>query len=516
MSFFSHQPWMLSTLSPVHLGTGLDYEFTSYLIDDGVMYCFGESALFDALSPIQLAQISDYADKGVAGLKSIHALLHTNREVLKLHASHLVAIGEGVEQFYSKRKAGTDKDFNQMLLPKTASEPFSGSPVLPGTALKGAIRTAWLDWKVHSKPQVAPKNESRPLKILQQVTEFEKVDKDPFKTLRIADARAVNAQVHKKIVLFSSHDWIDAKKSKSARVGMVEAVAAGQVDAFEMDWRLWFNQDVKPPVEDLTQLATLVNRFYLPILQEELARNAQTGYYAESYASALSQLLHDHQLQQLMAQGQAMLLRLGRYSGAVSKTLNDHRKIKILGQKGAPNQIKSLPHEQRLVVSGEKNVSGSEPFGWVLLVEQGLTPAAVKMFAATLYDQDAQLQKLAEVAASQQHNREQYQLEQQQRLEREQAYAAEQAAKAEKLAAMSDNQQQMFGLQERMEKGESKGKGPSEKLWGDLRGLIQICDVWPAAERQQLLQLAKALVTHLGIDLKKSKKAKELVKQLEG
>lgn len=516
MSFFEHQAWTVSTLAPVHLGTGQDYEFTSYLIDDGVMYTFGDSALFNALPANQLALIADYANNGIAGLKSIQQLLQNNKEALKLCANKLIAIGNGVDNFYQKRKGGNASNYNQMLLPKTACEPYSGIPILPGTALKGAIRTAWLDWKIHQSSRTAPRHTDRPLDILKQITGFKGVNDDPFKTLRVADAKACHVDVLKKIVIFSSLDWKDSKKSKNnERSGLLETVAAGQVDAFELDWRLWSGMDKEPPVKDFKALTKIVNDFYLPIFQQELTRNSDAGYYNTEYQAALHNLFADDELQGQLAAGKAMLLRLGRYTGAVSKTLNDHRKIKIKGQKGAKDKYQPLPNEQRLVVSGEHNVHGSQPFGWVLLTEKGTTPAAVTTFARAIFQQDEQLQKLADVAANQAAKRQQFEQEQTEKLARELAYAAEAAAKEQKLATMSANEQLMFQLDERIERNEGAGSGPSHQMWAELRGMILDNDTWPNVERKQLLPLAKRLANHLNIDLKKNKKAKALIQQIK-
>lgn len=92
------------------------------------------------------------------------------------------------------------------------------------------------------------------------------------------------------------------------------------------------------------------------------------------------------------------------------------------------------------------------------------------------------------------------------------------AAEAEKarLADMAPEERAMEALCSRMEKGEDKGGSAGCPLANDLSGVISqaISDSWDADYCQKLMDLAKALYQHLGIDLKKNKKAKERIKEL--
>ena len=92
------------------------------------------------------------------------------------------------------------------------------------------------------------------------------------------------------------------------------------------------------------------------------------------------------------------------------------------------------------------------------------------------------------------------------------------AAEAEKarLAEMALEERAMDALRSRIEKGEDKGGSAGCPLANDLSSVISqaMSDSWDARYCHELVELGKAIYQHLGIDLKKNKKAKERIKEL--
>lgn len=516
MSFFEHQSWLVTTLSPVHLGTGQDYESTSYVIDDGVMYAFSENALFKALSPQQLTQISNLADKAERGLFSIHKLLCEQREVLKPHSKQLLAIGAGVERFYGKRMNENGKNFNQMLLPKTAAECYSGRPYIPGTAIKGAIRTALMNKQLLDNPRLTPSKQVSSHDILSTIHNYnyKAINEDPFKALKVTDATGCSPTLHKKIVLVNSQHWDDAKKSKAVRPCLLESIAAGQLNAFCTDLRLWPAEKGQRVAESTTELVKSVNQFYLKLFKDELSRNSQAGYYSQDYSKASKDLLSDDLFAQALASGSVMLLRVGKFSGAASKTLEPIRSIKIIGQKGAKSTFKPLPNEQRLVASSENGSGGCEPLGWIVLTQPENHIPALERYTQAIYAQDEQLQRLTAAAADLDKKRQEYINLAQQKAEAAELAAIAEAEKAQKLAAMSESELVIFQLRERVERGEGKGAGPGHHLWTSTKEIVASCHLWQEDEKRALCLVVKEAAIHLGIDWKKNDKAKAIIKSI--
>lgn len=515
MSFFEHQRWLVSTLSSVHLGTGQDYESTSYVVDDGVMYVFSESALFKALKPNQIKQISDFAEKGERGLVSIQKLLREQREELKQYSEQVIAIGAGVERFYDKRMNEDGKNFNQMLLPKTASEMYSGKPFIPGTAIKGAIRTALMNAKLNQNPRLNPEGERQAHKILAKIHEFRQVTEDPFKSIKVADATGCSENLYKKIVLVNSQHWDDAKKSKAARPSLLESIAPGQIQGLYTDLRLWpLEKGQKQPVNDFADLAKQVNQYFFKQLKEELNRNQLAGYYRLVYIKALNALVNDEHFNQALNDGNAMILRLGKFSGAVSKTLDAVRSIKILGQKGAPNKFKALPNEQRVVASQENGSNDCEPLGWVVLTREGVELDALRVFSSCIYAHDEQMQKLSAAINSLEEKREASKAKAAAKVAAEAHAAAIEAEKAHRMSAMSEAERSIHQLLVKVERGEGKGAGAGHQLWSETKVLIAACQPWSEVDKRALLDAAKKIALHLGIDWKKNDKAKAVIRSI--
>ena len=98
--------------------------------------------------------------------------------------------------------------------------------------------------------------------------------------------------------------------------------------------------------------------------------------------------------------------------------------------------------------------------------------------------------------------------------------AAEQAvAQAElaRLAVMSPEEKAIDALDKRMGRGEDEGMGAGSSLGSDLYRLFSeaISAEWERRHIESLITLGKELYKHLGINLKKNKKAKMRIRELE-
>ena len=98
-------------------------------------------------------------------------------------------------------------------------------------------------------------------------------------------------------------------------------------------------------------------------------------------------------------------------------------------------------------------------------------------------------------------------------LQEQAAIKAEQA----RLATMASEEVAMDALRQRMNKGESKGGPAGCALGADMNNLFgqAVADSWDSRYCQELVVLGRALYSHLGVDLKKNKKAKERLRELE-
>ncbi|MGB1091172.1 MAG: hypothetical protein ACPGYX_03525, partial [Oceanobacter sp.] len=74
--FIQQHHCTLSTLGPVHLGTGEDYLPTHYIIDDGYLHAFDDMALLKGLGPQGLNNLLTLVEQG-----DDSAILAVRREI---------------------------------------------------------------------------------------------------------------------------------------------------------------------------------------------------------------------------------------------------------------------------------------------------------------------------------------------------------------------------------------------------------------------------------------------------
>jgi len=137
----------LTALSPIHIGSGEEYEPTNYVIKEDRLYAFNEHVVIEKLYERDKKLPSD--DK----LSDMYALVAFFREEAnfiidnKLYI-HSVSISKDISKLYSKDfgiSNNNDESMNQMLILKHIStfNPYSGNfePYIAGSSIKGALQS---------------------------------------------------------------------------------------------------------------------------------------------------------------------------------------------------------------------------------------------------------------------------------------------------------------------------------------------------------------------------------------
>lgn len=384
-----HYRLAITPLSPVHMGTDADYEPTGYVIDDGALFEFDAIAALQALPETERKKL----DRILAGkpddamLRQVQGFFHANRERLIGHSRRQVRVNKSIEAFYKDRvgkvaqhEHGGRKVQNKLEIERTAWNPVSGKPILPGSGLKGAIRTALLD-RENDGRRLGGGERNRDLQ--NRLFDFRpgKFELDPMRLIRLGDAPLRNGIDLPTEVLFA----LNRKKRPVEKNGTEVQSRAEQQGLYQL-------LECLPPlfdrpfagtltVQDLDQvgnerntprlrfgiddIATACNRFYQPILERELALLRQRGFVDAHWADRIEQLLR--QLQPPFEKGRAFLLRAGRHSGAESVTLNGVRSIKIMKGRGEKPDWSDSP--KTLWLAGHERQAQRDllPFGWLLV-----------------------------------------------------------------------------------------------------------------------------------------------------
>ncbi|WP_304055367.1 type III-A CRISPR-associated RAMP protein Csm5 [Nitrosomonas communis] len=466
-----HRSITLTTLSPIHIGCDEDYVPTNFVIEDDLLHYLDTAVLVDVLNDKQRRELG-----ACHTLDVIQRFFKSNRKVLAPLASHIVGVASEIAQAYENRAGQSDNE-NQFQIARTAYHPIDFSPYLPGSSLKGSIRTAWLDALNSGKPlqQMAEKSKETNHALQQRLLEYTagKFENDPLRHLHISDAHHEEEPAPTHILYVISKKKRPSEHNTSKLPVILETIPGMLTDAFTGEIRIHLKDK-----NTLTwqQLCKACNDFYLPQLQAELDHVHLAGILDTQWKEAIKDLLNN-ELHELGKNCQGFLLRVGRHSGAESVTLNGVRDIKILGKKGSPLTFRSETTEKRFASESKQATGGLLPFGWLWVEScqdeyQYLSIAVrdkLRPYTDTL--RDAQRERLEQVEQARTTWLAAIRAGEQKRMEEEEALRREEEvakAKEAELASMSENMRQIALLRDEIDKRLAMGRkiNVSDQFYG--------------------------------------------------
>lgn len=548
--FLQHYTLTYMPLSPIHIGTGDSYEPTNYVIDDGTLYEFDTGGALAALTETDRNELNKIVNARANEdmLKAIQRFFYERRDKLKPWSINAIPVLNGVADLYGKRvgqtanrESGGGQVLNKLEIDRTACNPVNRQPVLFGSSIKGAIRTALLN-QVNQGERASERKglhefQGRLFQYLDPERGKPVLERDPLRLIQLGDAAWDTAQCLPATQIYlavnrKKSPVVDEKGALRQAMGenlyqILECIPVfygngfkGQVAIQHID----LDAPNKLPAESLrfsiTDIAAACNRFYLPQLTSERTLLQERGYGDGNWLKQLSELFT--MAQERIKTGKVFLLRIGRHSGAEAVTVSGARNgnIKIMKGKGQQSEYADAPKTIWLAANDPKQRTGLLPFGWLLVeIHPGNTPVnGWPELAELCRSQHVQAQqwsekRAAERLATEQHRKQQA-IERQRRLEEEQTRIAEQQAEEQRRAALTPEQLQIETLRQQLaQKQANKVREQiGGQLYGDLRRLIEQAVDWPNENRLELLAVAKNIVQYIGAA--DNKKAKELIKTL--
>jgi hypothetical protein len=137
----------LTTLSPIHIGNGEQYEPTNYVIRDNKLYTFNEYVVIEKL------YIRDGflpTDNKLSDIYSLVAFLRKEADFIIDNNLYInsISVSKDISKLYNKDfgiSNNNDNSINQMLILKHISNynPYSGKfePYIAGSSIKGALQS---------------------------------------------------------------------------------------------------------------------------------------------------------------------------------------------------------------------------------------------------------------------------------------------------------------------------------------------------------------------------------------
>ncbi|CAH1191515.1 CRISPR system Cms protein Csm5 [Candidatus Nitrotoga sp. BS] len=394
---------LITPLSPTHIGTGESYEPTNYVIQDDLLHEFDTSTVMKVLSEVDRAKLFDISNgkPNAEMIKAVQRFFYERRTLFMEHAIQCTPVLRGVANLYDKRVGQTANQeadgrnvVNRLEIDRTSFNSITRQPVLFGSSMKGAIRTALLDSINDAKPLLdltAKKRKENNEELQQRLFQYRagKFELDPMRLVQLSDAAWQGddglpaTQVHlavnrKKSVVLNEQG--KERKSQAESEGLyqiLECVAGWRYRAFsaQLNFQLvdsfsnLHGANLKLPVKelrlDMTCVAKACNDFYIPIMEAENQLMQVRGYLNETWRNSIQQFLTAAKSK--MQNGEVFLLRVGRHSGAESVTLRGVRSINIMKGKGQPAEREATAKTFWLAADEKDQLQNLLPFGWLLV-----------------------------------------------------------------------------------------------------------------------------------------------------
>lgn len=361
----------ITTLSPIHIGCDEVYEPTSFVVDekDAKLIAFDTATFLEDLPADKLSRFSEICKKGT--VSSILEIYHFMRDERGSVTGTEVEVCSGFLNHYSNtlklRGSGEQRilqELNHFTIARTAFLPSTGRAYIPGSAVKGAMRTAYLNQLASNKTVSTSPPSEKGKELEKRLLDGGGFDTDPFRMLKISDFLPVG-QVDTRIIYAINQKKKDSEFLTSAIPQILEVIEPGAkffgtvtVNEGQIDQR------IKNPL-DLSKVWNSMGFFYV----SKEKRREDSELQKIGILNATDSLLSG-----------STLLRVGRHSGAESVTIDGYRQIKIIKPKGGKATFESKSTTVWLASESRKISSKAalKPFGWVALTE--LDPQKDKEF----------------------------------------------------------------------------------------------------------------------------------------
>src|SRR3972149_1048297 len=366
----------LHIISPVHIGCDDVYEPTSFVIDEKK----GRLIEFDPMDFIKMLSLKDrdelsrkcMGDDLLSIFKFIKAKYNMSIggrevEICKDLSNHY-------EEILKLRPSDNKKVINQFAINKTAYNIHNGLPYIPGSSLKGAIRTAYLSklckeqniancWVNYLDKRDLPSEKDKYYWIGKKNI-AEKLEEnllggtfgsDPFRMVKVSDFIPVK-DVKTKIVYVANKKKRKSDKPTRADSGPPQILEVVQHEAvFEGIINIQLpliESGIKRPVSEVNVLK-LIHDSYKQLFECEKAVMEEIGAYHVDLSRFIESLGKS-----------AFLIRLGRHSGAEAVTIDGNRYIKIMQKRGEPDKYNDHATTIWLASDNRGSKTNFTPFGW--------------------------------------------------------------------------------------------------------------------------------------------------------
>lgn len=347
-------------LSPVHLGCDEAYEPTGFVVDNtkDELVVFDPTAFISGLSDEDKKRLSEICSQGTVGsILAVYKFLQ-RREAEGKRVNLCNGFLEHYDQVLglsSNDEFSIKKSLNKFIIERTAFNPYDQRPYIPGSAIKGALRTAYMNFLSFEASHVrTPRGKDGGRELESDLLRMEKsaFQLDPFRLLKVSDFHPVG-DTATRIVYAVNKKKKTSKYDARGPYQLLETISPGV--CFSGSIRLETPPEksgIAAPLNLKRLMESLRNFYNREKLNENKTLNGIGVPVIETSSSDAR-----------------YAIRLGRHSGAECLTIDGRRSIKIMKGRGEKAVYSNAATTVWLASESRKpnTNNGLKPFGWVEL-----------------------------------------------------------------------------------------------------------------------------------------------------
>lgn len=352
----------LHILSPVHIGCDESYTPLEFVIDAdrNLLIHFNLWQFIENLDSKDWQKLKTISEN--VSLKTLVEIYRFYSELKSKIKGHTIPIPAELAERYRKVKQLSKeqeilKEFNQFEIPRTYFNPYTQKPVIPGSSLKGSLRTGYLDgllMEATDREKIIKEVKPKKPNELEEILLNGKFNTDPFKLFKVSDFEPED-EIKIKIIYQINVRKLNnfSRESLSIPIEVIQEKNTFR-GTIQVDTPIE-NSGIKKTI-NFKELLLKVHRHYARLFNEEVNLKNKKRFIlpdVDAFKEGLKQKF--------------FLIRLGKHSGAEAVTIEGVRKIKVKTAEGSAILSSSttiwLASEERKPT----NLSQATSFGWVML-----------------------------------------------------------------------------------------------------------------------------------------------------
>lgn len=352
---------LIKVISPVHLGCDEVYEPMGFAVDESNqrLVVFDPVDFLADLDEGNRKKFSTICLQGtISSILEIYGFVR--RHSFSTRGRH-VEVCPGFVDHYDqtlsipkKNERKVAQELNNFIISRTAFLSDTQRPYLPGSAVKGAIRTAYLNLQAKKNRVPKPSGKHLGKELEKSLLKYSDIPLDPFRMVKVSDFLPVG-EVKTKIVYAVNQKKNPSQHKARGPQQILEVIEPGALFVGTVTvTRPEKGSGIKNPIT-MADLQESIRSFYRREKEREDRELAQIALRGAPVDKADGE----------------MLLRLGRHSGAESVTIEGYRRIRIM--KGKGQQPGTLDRSTTFWLASDQRkpttIRGLRPFGWSLMRE---------------------------------------------------------------------------------------------------------------------------------------------------